>query len=121
MSRRTPPRQALVDERRHRIETHRRDNPRWRKPPVRIDPWSCIVCDACARACPPQFGAIFNDGVELRVVPELCSGCDQCVRVCPVDCIEPDPDWTPTVSERLWSYARGGTDPYANERRFELP
>ena len=118
MKRRPAPRRELVEARRERITRRRREATKWRKPPVRIEPWDCIVCDACSRACPPQFGAIFNDGVELRVVPELCSGCDQCIRVCPVDCITPDPDWSPTASDLIWSYAQAGSDRYVNDRRF---
>ncbi len=120
MRRHTPPRPALVAARRARIVNRRRDDTKWRKPPVRVDTWSCIVCDACSRACPPQFGAIVNHGVEVRVLPELCSGCDQCIRVCPVDCIHPDPDWTPTDDGPLWDYLDGGTDRYSNPRRFEV-
>jgi electron transport complex protein RnfB len=115
-----PPHPEHVAARRERVVDRERSEPRWKNAPVRIEPWECIVCDACVRACPPQFGAVFNDGVEVRVIPELCAGCDRCVRVCPVDCIYPDPDWSATASERLWSYAHGATDPYANERDFDL-
>jgi electron transport complex protein RnfB len=120
VKRRTPPRRELVEARRRRIAERRREEPKWRKPPVRIDTWDCIVCDACARACPPQFGAVFNDGVEVRILPELCSGCDQCIRVCPVDCIHPDPDWSPSEADVIWGYAGGGSDRYMNDRTFEL-
>ena len=49
----------------------------------------CINCDACLRHCPPQFGAIFNHGIDVIIIPELCSGCDKCLPACPVDCIYP--------------------------------
>jgi electron transport complex protein RnfB len=77
-----------------RIEQRER-NPKWKTPPLMIDMEVCINCDACMRACPPQFGAIFDHGIDVVIIPELCSGCDKCIDPCPVDCIHPDPDWTP--------------------------
>lgn len=71
----------------------------------------CINCDACLRVCPPQFGAIFNYGVDVVIVPELCSGCDKCLPACPVDCIVPDPEWTP-APDPWWSLPGGPDDPY---------
>ena len=44
----------------------------------------CINCDTCLRHCPPQFGAIFNHGIDVIIIPELCSGCLKCVDQ-PVD------------------------------------
>ena len=77
-----------------RIEAHER-NPKWKNPPLRIEMSECINCDACLRHCPDQFGAIFNHGADVVIVPELCSGCDKCLPACPVDCIYPDPEWSP--------------------------
>ena len=94
-----------------RIELRER-NPKWKQAPLRIDMSICINCDACLRACPPQFGAIFNYGVDVVIVPELCSGCDKCLPACPVDCIVPDPDWTP-APEAWWTLPGGPEDPYA--------
>ena len=72
-----------------RIAAHER-NPKWQSPPLRIEMSECINCDACLRHCPPQFGAIFNHGIDVIIVPELCSGCGKCLPpVCPVDCIYP--------------------------------
>lgn len=68
----------------------------WRQPPRRIETSECITCDTCLRSCPPEFGAIFDRGLDVVIVPELCSGCPSCVLVCPVDCIYVDEDWTPT-------------------------
>ncbi|MEW6474873.1 MAG: 4Fe-4S dicluster domain-containing protein [Actinomycetota bacterium] len=93
-----------------RLATHQR-NPKWKVPPLRIDMSMCINCDACLRACPPQFGAIFNHGVDVVIVPELCSGCDKCLPACPVDCIVPDPDWSPAPKE-WWALPGGPEDPY---------
>ena len=85
-----------------RIATRTRSET-WRKPPRRIESSECITCDSCLRSCPPEFGAIFNSGLDVVIVPELCSGCPACVLVCPVDCIYVDTDWTPTDNE-LWNH-----------------
>src|SRR4051794_454186 len=79
----------------------RERNPRRRPAPLRIDMSICINCDACLRACPPQFGAIFNHGIDVVIIPELCSGCAKCLDPCPVDCIVDDPGWTP-APEAWW-------------------
>jgi electron transport complex protein RnfB len=75
----------------------------WRKPPRRIEAAECITCDHCLRNCPPEFGAIFDRGLDVVIVPELCSGCPSCVLVCPVDCIYVDEDWTPT-DQAMWNH-----------------
>ncbi|MEV0130312.1 4Fe-4S dicluster-binding protein [Dactylosporangium sp. NPDC050688] len=74
----------------------------WRKPPRRIETTECITCDTCLRHCPPEFGAIFDRGLDVVIVPELCSGCPACVVVCPVDCIYVDEDWRPSTDD-VWS------------------
>ena len=71
----------------------------------------CINCDACLRHCPPQFGAIFNHGIDVIIVPELCSGCGKCVPACPVDCIYDDPDWV-EPPEDWWEEPNSPLDPY---------
>ncbi|ABP54653.1 4Fe-4S dicluster-binding protein [Salinispora tropica] len=78
-------------------------NEAWKKPPRRIEKSECITCDTCLRNCPPEFGAIFDRGLDVVIIPELCSGCPVCVLVCPVDCIYPDPQWTPT-DDKLWDH-----------------
>jgi Na+-translocating ferredoxin:NAD+ oxidoreductase subunit B len=93
-----------------RLASHQR-NPKWKPVPLRIDMSMCINCDACLRHCPPQFGAIFNHGIDVIIVPELCSGCEKCLPVCPVDCIVPDPAWAPAPPE-WWALAGGPDDPY---------
>jgi H+/Na+-translocating ferredoxin:NAD+ oxidoreductase subunit B len=75
----------------------------WKKPPRRIETSECITCDLCLRNCPPEFGAIFDRGLDVVIVPELCSGCPVCVMVCPVDCIYVDEDWAPT-DVQLWNH-----------------
>jgi|TARA_R110002110_G_scaffold222823_1_gene436718 electron transport complex protein RnfB len=95
----------------------RERNPKWRNDPVRIEMLECINCDACLRACPPNFGAIFNHGADVVIIPELCSGCDKCIPACPVDCIYPDPDWTPETatssgSGDWWELPLSDDDPY---------
>ncbi|MGH9010036.1 MAG: 4Fe-4S dicluster-binding protein [Acidimicrobiia bacterium] len=101
---------SVATGRAERLVTRQR-NPKWKSDPLRIDMSICINCDVCLRACPPQFGAIFNYGVDVVIVPELCSGCDKCLPVCPVDCIVPDPEWTSSPSE-WWALAGGPEDPY---------
>lgn len=78
-------------------------NENWKKPPRRIEKSECITCDMCLRSCPPEFGAIFDNGLDVVIVPELCSGCPVCVMVCPVDCIYVDEQWTPTDAQ-LWDH-----------------
>jgi electron transport complex protein RnfB len=85
-----------------RITTRSR-NAAWKKPPRRIEPSECITCDMCLRNCPPEFGAIFDRGLDVVIVPELCSGCPACVMVCPVDCIYVDEDWEPTGND-MWNH-----------------
>lgn len=75
----------------------------WRKPPRRIEPSECITCDSCLRACPPEFGAIFDHGLDVVIIPELCSGCPACIVVCPVDCIYIVDEWSPTDHE-MWTH-----------------
>jgi electron transport complex protein RnfB len=75
----------------------------WKKPPRRIEASECITCDTCLRNCPPEFGAIFDRGLDVVIVPELCSGCPVCVMVCPVDCIYVDEEWTPTP-DQMWDH-----------------
>ena len=97
-----------------RLATRER-NPVWKNAPLKIDMDICINCDACFRACPPPFGAIFNHDIDVIIIPELCSGCDKCIEPCPVDCIHPDPDWDPSPDE--WWAEPAAHDPYANPAR----
>lgn len=78
-------------------------NPDWKKPVRRIEPAECINCDTCVRNCPPEFGAIFDIGLDVIIIPELCSGCPVCVLVCPVDCIYVDEEWSPTGDD-MWNH-----------------
>ena len=93
-----------------RIETRAR-NPKWKNPALRIEMSECINCDACLRACPRHFGAIFNHGADVVIISELCSGCDKCLPACPVNCIYPDPtpSSTPTA---WWTLPKSDLDPY---------
>lgn len=84
-------------------------NGNWRKPPRRIESSECITCDTCVRSCPPEFGAIFDRGLDVVIVPELCSGCPVCVMVCPVDCIYVDEEWSPTDSD-MWGHIERTAD-----------
>lgn len=85
-----------------RIDTRTR-NENWKKPPRRIESSECITCDSCLRACPAEFGAIFDSGLSVVIVPELCSGCPVCVLECPVDCIYVDEDWVAT-DDATWNH-----------------
>ena len=89
----------------------RERNPKWKHVPYVIDMSICINCDTCIRHCPPQFGAIFNHGIDVVIIPELCSGCGKCLPpVCPVDCIIEDPEWKPAPDE--WWDEPATDDPY---------
>ena len=102
----------MATSRDERIESRTR-NDKWQNEPLRIEMLECINCDACLRACPPHFGAIFNHGPDVVIIPELCSGCDKCLPACPVDCIYPDPDWTPaTAPDEWWALPNSDDDPY---------
>jgi Na+-translocating ferredoxin:NAD+ oxidoreductase subunit B len=94
-----------------RIESRER-NPKWKLAAVRIEMSECINCDACLRHCPPQFGAIFNHGIDVVIIPELCSGCAKCLPACPVDCIYDDPEPSPTPAD-WWALPNSEADPYA--------
>jgi H+/Na+-translocating ferredoxin:NAD+ oxidoreductase subunit B len=96
--------------REERIESHER-NVKWQNPPLRIEMSECINCDTCLRHCPPQFGAIFNHGLDVIIVPELCSGCGKCLPVCPVDCIYEDPMPALTPDD-WWALPLSREDPY---------
>jgi electron transport complex protein RnfB len=89
----------------------RERNPKWKNPPLRIEMSECINCDACLRHCPPQFGAIFNHGIDVIIIPELCSGCDKCLPACPVGCIYPDPEWK-AAPDDWWEEPLSPHDPY---------
>ncbi len=94
-----------------RIATHER-NPKWQSPPLIIDMSICINCDTCIRHCPPQFGAIFDHGIDVIILPELCSGCGKCLPpVCPVNCIYEDPEWVSSPVD-WWVYPGRKDDPY---------
>lgn len=101
--------EAAKSGRQLRLETRER-NPLWKNAPLKIDMDICITCDACFRACPRQFGAIFNHEIDVIIIPELCSGCNKCIDPCPVDCIHPDPDWQPS-SDAWWAEPETN-DPY---------
>ena len=91
--------------------TERSRNEKWKNAPLRIEMLECINCDACLRHCPPQFGAIFNHGIDVIIIPELCSGCGKCLDPCPVDCIYEDPDWTKPPAD-WWEEPGSPLDPY---------
>jgi len=95
-----------------RIDERKR-NAKWKNPPLYIDMSVCINCDTCIRYCPPNFGAIFNHGIDVIIVPELCSGCNKCIEPCPVDCIHPlsAEDWDPAPDE-WWKNPLSDNDPY---------
>src|SRR5262245_8371054 len=93
-----------------RLDSRER-NPKWQNAPLKIDMSICINCDTCIRHCPPQFGAIFNHGIDVIIIPELCSGCGKCLPpVCPVDCIFDDPDWQP--GHEVWWAEAASCVPY---------
>ena len=60
-------RPMAASNRAHRLEAHER-NPKWQNAPLRIEMAECINCDTCIRHCPPQFGAIFNHGIDVVIL-----------------------------------------------------
>ena len=98
----------MTKSRPERLEQRTRKN--WKPVPLQIDMSTSPDCVACLRACPRQFGAIFNHGPDVVIIPELCSGCEKCLPPCPVNCIVPDPDWTPAPDE--WWATQAKDDPY---------
>ena len=81
-------------------------HPRWRHSPLRVESAYCINCDACVKACPPEFGAVLRRPFTVEIVPELCSGCRRCVPACPVDCIVEDANWIP-APDAWWDELNG--------------
>ena len=65
-----------------RLESRER-NPKWKNPPLLIDMSICINCDTCIRHCPPQFGAIFNHGIDVDHHPRAVLGLRQVPRPVP--------------------------------------
>ena len=101
----SPSRLARIDKRQR--------NENWTNAPLYIDMSICINCDACLRACPPNFGAIFNHGIDVIIIPELCSGCDKCLDPCPVDCIHPlDQKGWVTTPDSWWNEPLSANDSY---------
>ncbi len=45
--------------------------------PSPVDPWLCVGCMACRKACPP--GAL---DAALRIDPDRCDGCGRCEAAC---------------------------------------
>ena len=76
---------------------------------------ACINCGACEPECPNQ--AIYDGSEHYEIDPARCTECvghfdtPQCVQVCPVDCILPDPDWSPSDAT-WWQHPLGPEDPY---------
>lgn len=53
-----------------------------------LDLSQCILCGACARACPEN--AIRFTGQAFEFTSSRCLGCDSCVVVCPVQAVHID-------------------------------
>ena len=59
----------------------------------------CILCPACARACPTHairrvFDAQAAGGARIELEADRCVGCDACVDACPVDVVRMRDDVT---------------------------
>lgn len=53
--------------------------------PARVDPETCIGCEACVDVCP--VSAIEMQEDVAVVDEETCTECGDCVETCPVDAI----------------------------------
>ena len=46
-----------------------------------------------------------------HVITQSCCGDGSCVYACPVNCIHPDPEWSPAPAE-WWALPLSPLDPY---------
>jgi Fe-S-cluster-containing hydrogenase component 2 len=53
---------------------------------IMIDREKCVVCGACAAACPTE--ALVVEGLALVVVSERCRPCGVAALVCPTGALE---------------------------------
>ncbi len=53
----------------------------WEKE-IRVDRSACVVCGACAAACPTE--ALVIEGLTLVVLPDRCRPCGLAELVCPM-------------------------------------
>lgn len=58
-----------------------------------LDAERCLLCGACARACPQQ--ALVQLPQHFSLEPARCSGCGICAAVCPAEAIEVTPGIRP--------------------------
>ena len=57
---------------------------------IRIDRETCVVCGACAAACPAE--ALLVEGLALVVVSGRCRPCGRAALVCPTGALKcPNP------------------------------
>ncbi|MCX5753610.1 MAG: 4Fe-4S dicluster domain-containing protein [Candidatus Krumholzibacteria bacterium] len=52
-----------------------------RRGSITVDRNTCVVCGACAAACPAE--ALVVEGLSLVIVPERCRPCGIAALVCP--------------------------------------
>lgn len=50
-----------------------------------LEPSQCILCGACARACPEKAISLTDEAFKFS--SSLCTGCESCAVVCPVKAI----------------------------------
>ena len=81
-----------------------------------IDMSICINCDTCIRHCPPQFGAIFNHGIDVIIIPELCSGCGKCLDPLPGRLHRRRPGLDAASPADWWDEPGRKDDPYWSAR-----
>lgn len=82
----------------------RRAFPRYSEFTPLPDPQKCLLCGACARACPHD--ALKLDERAFQIAAVSCTGCGICQAVCPAQAIAVTAETRPADTHTLPVYAR---------------
>jgi Fe-S-cluster-containing hydrogenase component 2 len=55
-------------------------------PVAKVNEDACVLCGACAAACPTEAISLGDTAAEIHI--DRCCGCGTCVDVCPRGAIE---------------------------------